>query len=261
MNETMVKIRRNFLPEEFQTELKMNNISGSVVVQARQKVEESQWLIKLGDQYDFIQGIVGWVDLRSKDLENDLLYFARHKKFKGVRHVLEDEEDDRFMLRKDFLSGIDKLKKYNLTYDILVKPHHLFYVQELVRRFPEQLFVIDHMAKPLIKDKEVHSWKKRMLAIAKEKNVYCKISGMVTEADWNHWKVSDFQPYLEIILEFFGSKRVMFGSDWPVCTLVANYSEVKLIVDSYITSLTDSEKKDIMGLNAIHFYRLGRDNP
>jgi len=253
---SMVKLRRNFLPSHLNKELKKNDIDFCVTVQARQTLQETKWLLELAQNNSFIKGVVGWVDLKSNSVEQDLEQFAAYKKFKGVRHVLQDEDDDRYMLRTDFKQGLSQLKKFGLTYDILIFPRHIKYTCVLVDQFPQQKFIIDHLSKPLIKDGKIESWKKDMQELAKADNVFCKLSGMVTEANWKSWKQEDFVPYMETLLEIFGSNRLLFGSDWPVCTVAAKYEQVLEIVNKFINSLSQAEQARIMGQNAIDFYNL-----
>jgi L-fuconolactonase len=212
-------IRRDFLPSDLQPLLNQQQLAGSIAVQARQTIEESRWLLSLADQSPLIKGVVGWVDLRSDRVEEQLAEFTPHPRFVGVRHVVQDEPDDRFMLRPDFIRGIGKLKQFDLTYDLLVFPQQLPAAIELVRRFPEQPFVLDHIAKPRIRDGTLSPWRDHIRELAQAQNVCCKVSGLVTEADWANWKAEDFRPFLDIVFEAFGEDRLMFGSDWPVCLL------------------------------------------
>jgi len=256
IDESMVKLRRNFLPSNLNRVLKRNGIDFCVTVQARQTLQETKWLLELAQNNSFIKGIVGWVDLKSGSMEQDLEKFAAYKKFKGVRHVLQDEDDDRYMLRLDFKQGLRQLEKYGLTYDILIYPRHIKYACNLVYEFPHQKFIIDHLAKPLIKESKIEPWKKDMQKLAREDNVLCKLSGMVTETNWDSWKQEDFVPYMETLLEVFGPNRLLFGSDWPVCTVAAKYRQVLKIVTNFISSLSQAEQAHIMGQNAIDFYNL-----
>lgn len=253
---SMDKLQRNFLPPHLNKEFKKNGIDFCVSVQARQTLQETKWLLELAQNNSFIKGIVGWVDLKSSSVEQDLEKFAAYKKFKGVRHLLQDEDDDRYMLQPDFKKGLSQLKKFDLTYDILIYPRHIKYVCALVSEFPRQKFIVDHLAKPLIKEGKIELWKKDIRKLAKADNVFCKLSGMVTEANWNSWKQDDFIPYMEIILEAFCPNRLLFGSDWPVCTVAAKYEQVLGIVTNFINSLSQAEQAHIMGQNAIDFYNL-----
>jgi len=249
-------IKRDFLPDDLQEELKKNNFDGSVAVQARQTLEETEWLLQLSDRYSFIKGVVGWVDLRSTQLERQLDAFASHPRFVGVRHVIQDEPDDEFILSDVFRQGIKVLEKYNLVYDILIFQKHLPQTIEFVRKFPGITFVLDHIAKPLIKQKVISPWKERLIELAKLPNVYCKISGMVTEADWFQWKKEDFIPYLDIVFNAFGTDRVMIGSDWPVCLLAGKYDKIINIVSAYMADFSEHEKKAVFGENAVKVYKL-----
>ena len=256
MGPGMDSLRRDYLPPDLAPLLQSADVDATVSVQARQFLHESFWLLDLADQYPFIAGVVGWVDLRSPRVEDDLARLAAHRKFRGVRHVVHDEPDDRFMMRPDFARGIAALAKFRLTYDLLLFPRHITVAEELVRLFPNQPFVVDHIAKPLIKEHRLSPWDRDIRALAAFENVYCKLSGMVTEADWAHWKPGDFTQYLDTILESFGSKRVMVGSDWPVCTLAASYEEVIRIPTEYFHLLSSNEQADIWADNARRFYGL-----
>jgi len=253
---SMVKLQRDFLPSHINKELKRNGIDFCVSVQARQTLQETKWLLELAQNNSFIKGIVGWVDLKSNSVEKDLEQFAAYKKFKGVRHVLQNEDDDRYMLQPDFKQGLSQLEKYGLTYDILIYPRHIKYACGLVSEFPQQKFIIDHLAKPLIKEGKIEVWKKDMKELAKADNLFCKLSGIVTEANWNSWMQEDFVPYMETLLEIFGPNRLLFGSDWPVCTVAAKYEQVLGIVTNFISFLSPAEQAHIMGQNAIDFYNL-----
>jgi len=253
---SMTNLHRDFLPPHLNREFKKNGIDFCVTVQARQTLQETKWLLELAQNNSFIKGVVGWVDLKSSSVEQDLEKFATYKKFKGVRHVLQDEKDDRYMLRPDFKKGIGQLEKYGLTYDILIYPQHIKYACALVSEFPRQKFIVDHLAKPIIKEGKIEPWKKDMQELAKADNVFCKLSGMVTEANWNSWKQEDFVPYMETLLGIFGPNRLLFGSDWPVCIVAAKYEQVLGIVTNFIHSLSQVEQAHIMGQNAIDFYNL-----
>ena len=255
----MAILKRDFLPEDLEPRLTESGFSGSVAVQARQTAEETRWLLNLAEKNDFIKGIVGWADLRSEDnLRRQLDEFCKSPKFAGVRHVVHDEPEDGFMLRDDFLKGISILKDYNLTYDLLLFPKHLPVAQVLASMFPGQKFVVDHISKPLIKDRITDPWKEDIFMLAGEKNVWCKLSGMVTEADWKNNTYKDFQPYLDTVFQAFGPGRLMTGSDWPVCTVSREYNDVINIVRDYISEMPDEVREKILGLNCIDFYGLGK---
>lgn len=254
IDDRMPQLKRDFLPEELKKVFKLNQVDGCIAVQADQSEEETHFLLQLADEYNFVKGVVGWVDLRSIDLQERLEYFSQYRKLSGFRHVVQDETDVNFLLRPSFLKGIECLKKYNFSYDILIFPQQLGAALEFVRLFPDHAFVIDHIAKPYIKDGFFDGWAVLMRAIAQYPNVSCKISGMVTEADWHHWKFEDFLPYLDLVVEAFGVDRLMFGSDWPVCLLAATYREVKGIAVQYFAGFSPAEKEAIFGGNAMRFY-------
>ncbi len=256
IDDTMASIRRDFLPSDLKAVYTANRIDGCVAVQADQTLEETDFLLELARDNDFIKGVVGWADLRAKNVEKTLEKYASNKKLKGWRHVVQGEADHNFLLRPDFLRGISYLEKYEYTYDILVFPHQLGAVLEFVKHFPHQKFVIDHIAKPYIKDGFYEGWALLMEAIAQHENVYCKVSGMITEADYNTWTPEQVHPYLHHVLEIFGSERLMFGSDWPVCLVAGNYAQVKTVVTDFISGLCDIDQNMIMGENAMAFYRL-----
>ena len=233
-----------------------NGIDGTVAVQARQNPRETEFLLELADANDFIRGVVGWVDLRADDVAAQLERFAPHPRLVGVRHIVHDEVDDRFMLGGGFLDGLALLNQYKLTYDLLLYPRHLQVAIDVVKRFPNQPFVLDHIAKPFIKDGILEPWASEMRELASYENVCCKVSGLVTEAAWKTWTRDDYAPYLDVVFDCFGIDRLMFGSDWPVCTLSGSYSEVVGIVRGYISGLSDEEKDKVMGANARSFYSL-----
>ncbi|MHC4621872.1 MAG: amidohydrolase family protein [Planctomycetota bacterium] len=254
MGRGMESLKRDRLPGDLAPLLRKAGIDGTVAVQARQRVEETEFLLRLADDNHFIKGVVGWVDLRSRQLELQLERFCYHPKLRGVRHVVHDEPDDNFMLGDDFIHGISRLRKYNLTYDLLLFPKHLGVACELVAKFPEQTFILDHISKPLIRDRKIEPWASDIRRLASFKNVSCKISGMVTEADWHHWKPEDFAPYIDIVLEAFGSKRVMLGSDWPVCTVAGQYEEVMSIAAECVQKLSPNEQAAIWAENPKRLY-------
>lgn len=256
IDDAMSIIREDFLPIELEKLYAENDIDGCVAVQADQSLAETDFLLDLANKNDFIKGVVGWVDLRHAHVEKELTTYQSQTKIKGWRHVVQEEADHNFLIRPDFLRGISFLEKYNYTYDILIFPHQLGATLEFVKRFPNQKFVIDHIAKPYIKDGFYDGWAALMREIAKHENVYCKVSGMVTEADYKTWTVEQLDPYLNLVLEAFGIERIMFGSDWPVCLVAGNYSKVKAVVTNFIKTLSTAEQQAIMGQNAIDFYDL-----
>jgi L-fuconolactonase len=256
INDSMYILQRDFLPEDIAPILNHYGIDGCISVQVDQSEEENTFMLQQADENQFIKGVVGWVDLCADDIDDKLAYYSQFKKLKGFRHILQGEKNRAFMLKQEFKKGISMLEKWGFTYDILVYTDQLAYIHEFVRFFPNQPFIIDHIAKPQIKARQIKDWEKQMQAIAKHENVYCKVSGMVTEADWMGWKKNDFKPYLDVVFEAFGSERVMYGSDWPVCKLAATYGKVIGIADEYISSFSQSEKDSFWGNNAHRFYKL-----
>lgn len=254
--DAMSPIRRSFSPDDLAAEQSQHGFAGSIAVQARQSMAESRWLLQLAEKHPRIRGVVGWVDLRGESLEDELSELSPHPTFVGVRHVVQDEPDDRFMLLPEFVEGIGRLKAHQLTYDLLVFSKQLPAAIELVRQFPEQPFVLDHIAKPFIKDGVLRPWYRQIEELAARPNVYCKVSGMVTEAVWRGWNKRDFGPYLDVVFDAFGPDRIMFGSDWPVCLLSADYGEVVDLVQEYIKGLDEDTQSKILGGNALRFYGL-----
>jgi len=255
MTDEMYLIKKNFLPVDLKPLLELNNIDGTVLVQVTQSEEETLTLLKVAETNDFVKGIVGWVDLRDNNIRRKLERYKKYPKLKGFRHVLQMEEPG-FMLQSDFLNGISVLREFDFTYDILIYPKHLEAAVRFVKKFPEQRFVVDHLAKPNIKDKKLSEWETGIRLLASYPNVCCKISGMVTEAAWNDWKKDDFITYIDVIINAFGINRVMFGSDWPMCLVAASYGDVLKIVTDYFSSFSADEQKLFFGSNAINFYQL-----
>ncbi len=258
IGDSMQVLKRDYLPADLMSELKKVGFDGCIAVQARQTLDETEWLLKLASENTFIQGVVGWVDLCSENIEAQLQNFSKHPKLVGVRHVVHDEPDDNFMARQSFRNGISLLEKYNLTYDLLLFPKHLPLATELVKAFPRQKFVLDHIAKPDIKQQLKEPWASNIKQLAQLPNVYCKLSGMVTEADWNGWKKDDFTFYLDTVLDSFGANRVMIGSDWPVCRVAGNYPDVLSIVIDYIEKRHKEDLSKVLGANCLDFYNVER---
>jgi len=255
INDEMQVIRKDFLPGDLAVVVNEHKLQGTVAVQADQTEAETDWLLQLAAKNDFIKGVVGWVDLRSSNIEERLQHYQQFSKLKGFRHVLQGEEPS-FMLQKDFLNGISKLQQFNFTYDILIFPQHLAVALELVQQFPEQKFVIDHVAKPYIKDGKIDEWKAGMEKLAQHSNVYCKISGMVTEADWKNWTADDLRPYMDVVVNSFGIDRIMYGSDWPVCLVASSYKRWLQTVKDYFASYSAEEQEKVFSTNAMKFYQL-----
>ncbi len=252
ITDEMAVLKRDYLPQHLCPELSKAGIDATVAVQADQSENETRFLLEMAESNPWVAGVVGWVDLRAENVEERLEYFSRFGKLRGFRHVAQSEPDDRFLMREDFLRGISKLERFGFTYDILIYPRQLPAAAELAARFPRQKFVVDHMAKPVVKTGEMEPWASYIKKIAQCENAWCKVSGLITEADWKHWKAADFKPYLDAVFESFGPDRLMFGSDWPVCLLAGSYQQVKELVADY--AAPDQDK--IFGLNAAAFYGL-----
>jgi L-fuconolactonase len=258
INDEMWVIRRDYSPAQLLPLLQAAGMDGCVAVQVNQTEVENKELLALAAQYDFIRGIVGWIDLQHPEVELRLEWYKEaYPKMKGFRHILQGERDRALMLKPAFKRGIGLLKKFGYAYDVLIFPDQLGYTQEFVAAFPDQPFMIDHIAKPHIKDRYItEEWKEAIRAVAAFPNVSCKISGMVTEADWKNWKPEHFKPYLDTVVEAFGPKRIVFGSDWPVCLVAAEYPQVMAIVEDYFASFSAEERAAFFGGNAVKFYGL-----
>mgnify|MGYP001627385332 CR=1 FL=1 len=257
MDERKTVIKQDFLPKDLYPLLQKNEIDACVAVQAAQDEAENDFLLGLAEDFEFIKGVVGWVDLRKQDVGDRLAFYQDNKLVKGFRHIIQDEADPKFMLQPSFLAGIGLLEKSGFTYDILIYPKHLENALTLVRKFPHQRFVLDHIAKPEIgKEYAFESWSKGIKALAACDNLSCKVSGMVTEADWTGWLKEDFTPYLDLVTAAFGTERLMYGSDWPVCLLAASYDKVIDLAKTYFSNFSQSEQQAVFGGNAARFYQL-----
>ncbi len=256
MTDEMQVLRRDYLPGELQPLLQSIQFDGTIAVQARQMVGETAWLLELADVHDFIKGVVGWVDLQSPELRSQLETYSGHPKLVGVRHVVHDEPDDHFLLRPEFRRGIAQLREFGLTYDLLLFPKHLPVAVTLVAEFPDQPFVLDHIAKPTVREGRMSPWREDLQRLAQFPNVWCKLSGLVTEATWQQWQPEDFHRYLDIVVAAFGPGRLMIGSDWPVCTLSGTYGDTMKIVTDYIRKLPTEIREGILGGNCARFYGL-----
>ena len=256
INQQMAVLKQDFLPPQLADLLASKNIEGSIAVQADQSEAETEFLLKLADKFTFIKGVVGWIDLQSPELEQRLDYYSRFPKLKGFRHIVQDEPDDFFLLRDRFMNGVSKLAQYHYTYDILIYARQLPATLKFVNQFPEQPFVLDHIGKPNIKDDDWDAWADLIEELAQNSNLWCKVSGMVTEADWHQWSYTHLEKYLDHILQCFGPERIMFGSDWPVCLLAASYAQVVEVFDSFVNGLSAEAQLMMWGGNASSFYQL-----
>lgn len=254
MTDEMAVLRRDHLPEELLPLLHAVGFDGCIAVQARQMIEETEWLLQLADAHPFIKGVVGWVDLRSHGLRAQLERFAPHPAFVGVRHVVHDEPDDTFMLLPEFRRGIAQLRAFDLAYDLLLYPRHLPVAMKLAREFPDQRFVLDHIAKPAIREGLISPWREDLERLAECPNVTCKLSGLVTEAQWGRWRPEDFHRYLDIVVAAFGPDRLMIGSDWPVCTLSGDYVGTMRVVMDYVQRFPPATQEAMLGGTCARFY-------
>ena len=256
ISESMALLRRDFLPANLRREISQRESMAWSASKPARRLEETRWLLELAEQNDFIRGVVGWVPLVSDRVRHDLERFSRHAKLKAVRHVLQDEPDDNYVLRDDFSRGIRFLKDFGLRYDILIFERHLPQAIKFVDRHPDLTFILDHVAKPRIRDGILSPWRENMRDLAKRPNVYCKLSGMATEADPNAWTPSQLRPYADVALEAFGARRLMFGSDWPVCLLAVNYSRWISVVREFASPLSPSEQDRLFSGTAVEAYGL-----
>jgi L-fuconolactonase len=257
INDEMHVIRKDFMPADLKPVLEAAGIDGCVLVQVDQTEDENDFQLENAARHDFIKGVVGWVDLQSPDVEEKLVYYQRYPRMKGFRHILQGEKDRALMLKPAFQRGISLLKKYGYTYDVLIFPDQLGYTRDFAAAFPDQPFVIDHVAKPYIRDQQLTpEWKTAIRAVAAQENVYCKISGMVTEADFKNWSPEELYPYIDTVVEAFGPRRIMFGSDWPVCLVAASYERWYQLLKDYFAGFSTTEQADFFGGNASRFYNL-----
>jgi len=255
IDDSMSIIRKNFLPKDLEPILNENGVDGCIAVQADQSEIETQFLINCARSNSFIKGVVGWIDLTSDNIDNRLEHFSINPCFKGLRHIVQAEKKN-YLLRKDVQHGISKLKKYNLTFDLLIYPHQIMNAVELVKKFPDQTFILDHIAKPNISKPISDEWKYGIKLLSENHNVSCKISGMVTETQNFKFNNNDFIPFLDVIFNCFGTERIMFGSDWPVCLVAASYNQTIKIIHNYLENCSKKIIDNIMGTNAIKIYNL-----
>jgi L-fuconolactonase len=256
IGDAMAALRRDFLPEDLAREMTRAGVDACVAVQTRQTVEETRWLLSLADVHPFVAGVVGWVDLQSPNVARDLEALGRHPKLVGIRHIAQSEPDDRFLLRPAFLRGLSRLEEFGLAYDVLIYSHHLPVAAELAGLLPRQRFVLDHLAKPDIRRGERQVWERDLRALAAHANVWAKLSGLVTEADWGRWTAADIRPYLDVAFDCFGWERLMIGSDWPVCTVAADYERTMAVVTDYLAGRPNAERDAVLGGNAVRFWNL-----
>jgi len=256
IGQDMAQLRRDFLAIDLEPEIAAAGVEGVLTVQARQTTEETAWLLTLAQQSSFVRGVIGWAPIASPEFPSLLESLVENRKLKGLRHVLQDEPDEAYMLQPCFRRGISALKGTGLVYDILIYERQLPTALLLVDSHPEQIFVIDHLGKPKIREREYSPWRERMRELAARPNVYCKLSGMVTEADWTNWTTDDLRPYFDIALESFGAERLLAGSDWPVCTVASSYQRWWRTLRELVSTLSPDEQDGILGRNAKKVYNL-----
>jgi L-fuconolactonase len=256
IDDSMAALRRDFLPHELEREIARIGIDACVAIQARQTLDETRWLLSLADAHPFIWGVVGWVDLQSPDVDRELERLGRHPKLVGIRHIAQSEPDDRFLLHPAFLQGLSQLEQFGLAYDILIYSRHLPVAAELAARLPRQRFVLDHLAKPDVRGRDRLAWERDLRALAGQPNVWAKLSGLATEADWTAWTPADLNPYLDIAFDCFGADRLMIGSDWPVCTVAGDYQRTMTVVMDYVAARPARERDAVLGGNAVRFWNL-----
>lgn len=256
IDDSMAALRRDFLPQDLAPELEKNDVRGSIAVQARQTLEETRWLLGLAERSPSILGVVGWADLRSPDIRSQLKALTQNPKLVGIRHIVQSEPDDRFLLQPDFLRGVSTLEEFGLAYDILIYTKHLAAAAEFVQHFPRQRFVLDHMAKPPIKSGNIDEWANGIKRLAEFPNLCCKLSGLVTEADWGSWEPEQIIPFLDVAFESFGPNRLMIGSDWPVCLVAASYTQTIDVVTTYLLGQKPEHREAVLGGTADRFWRL-----
>lgn len=256
IDESMAKLRRDFFPKDLVREMTAAGIEGTVAVQARQTLDETRWLLDLADECEAIRGVVGWAPIAGEDFPGAMEEFESRPKLKGLRHVIQGEKDEHYILREDFNAGIRAMQGSGLVYDILIYERHLPQTIDFVDQYPEQVFVLDHMAKPLIREGVIKPWAVRICELAKRENVWCKVSGLVTEADWASWSAETLRPYLDVVVEAFGTKRLMAGSDWPVCLVASEYGRWFEVLREYFSRFSSDEQDAVFGSTAIDVYGL-----
>lgn len=255
IDKSMKVLQEDYLPKKIESTLYRNNVGGCIAIQALQEEVETRFLAELAETHPVIKGVVGWTDLRANDVEKKLSELKEYHPIKGIRHIVQSEPDN-FLYNEDFRRGISLLKEFNYTYDILIYPKQLTAAADLVATFPEQTFILDHCAKPQIKNKEIDQWSKGINQLAAHSNVHCKLSGLITEADWRDWSPGDFYPYLDVVFNAFGVDRLLFGSDWPVMLLSGIYVQWKSLLEKYMDNFSDEDREKVFGLNAQQVYQL-----
>jgi L-fuconolactonase len=253
IDRNMKVLQKDYLPSDIELTLKRNNVDGCIAVQAAPSELETRFLAELANTHGYIKGVVGWADLRAGDVEKKLSELKQYPAVVGIRHIVQDEQDD-FLYDEKFRSGISLLKSFGFTYDILVYPRQLKAAVDFVQSFPDQTFIIDHCAKPDVKNSEMDTWRQGITDLALYPNVSCKLSGLITEAAWKNWSPADFYPYLDVVYQAFGMQRLMFGSDWPVMLLSGLYVQWKSLLEKYMERMLPEDREQVFGLNALRIY-------
>lgn len=256
IDESMQAIRKSFSPNDLQKEIVSVGIEGTIAVQADETEKENSYLLNLSDENDFVKAIVGWIDLKALDAIERMQYWKKYEKIKGFRCIMQGQEDSSYLTNKDFLENIKKLAPYGYTYDLLVYHHQFPSLIKFVEKLPDNRLILDHLGKPDIKNKNIKDWKANLKILAQHPSIYCKLSGMITEADYGRWTYEDLKPYLEAAAEYFGVDRICFGTDWPVCLLAGSYTQVYEIIDKFSNQLSTDEKNKLLGLNSMKFYTI-----
>ena len=249
-------LRKDFVPNDLEKLIKENHIDKTIIVQAEPSTEETYWLLEMAENYDFIAGVVGWVDLTDPKIEKTLNILQENQFFKGVRHLWETDEDPEWIINSGAIRGLKVIAERNLTFDFLARPNNLIYIPKIMNLVPNLRAVLDHIGKPEIAEKKIQPWLNDIRKISSIDNVFCKLSGMITEANQKNWRVEDLKPYVHHVLSLFGADRIMFGSDWPVCTLAGQYKDVKNSFDEILKDLDLKSKNKIFGENASKFYKI-----
>lgn len=253
IDRNMKILQKDYLPSDLELTLKRNHVDGCIAVQAITAEVETRFLAELANSHPFIKGVVGWADLKADNAEKKLTELKEYSSIVGIRHIVQSEPDD-FLYDKKFRAGISLLKEFGYTFDLLIYSRQLKAAVDFVRAFPEQSFIIDHCAKPDIKNRELENWRKGISDLAMFPNVSCKLSGLITEAGWKDWSPADFYPYLDVVFESFGTERLMFGSDWPVLLLSGIYVQWKSLLEKYMEKYLMEQKEAVFGLNALNIY-------
>lgn len=256
INDEMSVIRKDFLPNDLEPILSKHHIDGTIAVQADESINETAFLLSLSEKHDFIKAVVGWIDLRSTEVNDQLAYYKQFKKLVGFRCIMQGQPDEAYLSNTNFIKNLNSLKEFNYTYDLLVYHHQLPSLLKLIDKVPENKLILDHIGKPNIKEKKFSKWKENIFELAKHPGIYCKLSGMITEANYSTWIYDDIVPYMDVVGEAFGTDRICFGSDWPVCLVAGQYDKMIGVVEKWASQLNSKTQEQIFGLNTCTFYNI-----